>query len=190
MIISYAITKIMKSICDTFTKTRRIGTMTSYMRRNNFPRAVQIRFNRGSEMKNSKRDLKKKIKTVYRWIISKEKLFFMVFFLIHIAMIVLHIIFYTQDDKLARGVELTTLPFIVYLGMIYSFKLVRKYFESLYFCSVAFSASVESVFIIMFLVEYILNFPAENAIAPLLCMVGFLEAIREMKIIVSDPMDQ
>ena len=62
-------------------------------------------------MKNSKRDLKKKIKTVYRWIISKEKLFFMVFFLIHIAMIVLHIIFYTQDNKLARGVELATLPY-------------------------------------------------------------------------------
>ena len=106
------------------------------------------------------------------------------FAVIYVALIVLHIEFYQLDDKLTRGIEMAIVPLIVYPVYKLTFKLVRiKAPENFVIGLIAFFVFGMTYGFIMFVVEYITQFPNGLAMGIVLCMTGFLEFISEMKLL-------
>ena len=127
-----------------------------------------------------------KLKPIFSWIVKYEKIFFAVFAVIYVALIVLHIAFYQLDDKLTRGIEIIIVPLIVYPVFKLTFKLVRiKAPENFVIGLIAFFGFGMCSGFIMFVVEYITQFPNGLAMGIVLCMTGFLEFISEMKLLES-----
>ena len=126
-----------------------------------------------------------KLKSIFSWIVKYDKIFFAVFAVIYVALIVLHIAFYQfyqLDDKLTRGIEMAIVPIIVYSVYKLTFKLVRiKAPENFVIGLIAFFGFGMTYGFIMFVVEYITQFPNGLAMGIVLCMAGFLEFIYEMK---------
>lgn len=127
-----------------------------------------------------------KLKSIFSWIVKYEKIFFAVFAVIYVALIALHIAFYQLDDKLTRGIEMAIVPLIVYPVYKLTFKLVRiKAPENFVIGLIAFFGFGMTYGFIMFMVEYITQFPNGLAMGIVLCMAGFLEFISEMKLLES-----
>ena len=68
----------------------------------------------------------KNLKSIYKFIVSKEKVFFVFSAGIYLTLLVLHILFYTQADKLVKGIEMVVIPVIVYGCFKLMFESVRK----------------------------------------------------------------
>ncbi|MBQ8497918.1 MAG: hypothetical protein IJ489_10770 [Clostridia bacterium] len=124
----------------------------------------------------------KRLKILYRWLVEKEKIFLLVFSVIYTVFLVLHMAFYTQEDKLPKGIVTAIVPFIVYAGFKLMFKLIRvKVQENYVIGFIAFYGFAVTYGLIMFLCKYIQIFPDGLAMGVNLCMAGFLELISEMK---------
>ena len=135
-------------------------------------------------MKKLKSTILNKLKSLFKEIAKYEKIFFAVFAVIYVALIVLHIEFYQLDDKLTRGIEIIIVPLIVYPVFKLTFKLVRiKAPENFVIGLIAFFGFGMCSGFIMFVVEYITQFPNGLAMGIVLCMTGFLEFISEMKLL-------
>lgn len=133
-------------------------------------------------MKNRKTDLPNWLKSLYRWFIEKEKIFLSVFSIIYIVLLVLHIFFYTQEDKLSQGLVIAIVPFIVYAGFKLMFQLIRvNAYENFIIGLIAFYGFGLTYGFLMFLYEYIQTFPNGLAVGVNLCMAAFGELIAEMK---------
>ena len=138
-------------------------------------------------MKKLKPTILNKLKSLFKQIVKYEKVFFAVFAVIYVALIVLHIAFYQLDDKLTRGIELAIVPIIVYTVYKLTFKLVRiKAPENFVIGLIGFFGFGMTYGFIMFVVEYITQFPNGLAMGIVLCMSGFLEFISEMKLLGSN----
>ena len=137
-------------------------------------------------MKKLKLIILNKLKSLFKRIVKYEKIFFAVFAVIYVALIVLHIAFYQLDDKFTRGIEIAIVPFIVYPVYKLMFKLVRiKAYEDFVVGLIAFLGFGVTCGFVMFVVEYIAQFPNGLATGIVLCMAGFLEFIYEMKLLES-----
>jgi hypothetical protein len=125
----------------------------------------------------------RKLKFIFSLITKYEKIFFTVFAAIYVALIILHIAFYQFDDKLTRGIEIAIMPLIVYPLNKLMFKLVRvRAIENFVIGLIAFFGFGMTYGFIMFVVEYITQFPNGLATGIVLCMAGFSELISEMKL--------
>ncbi len=133
-------------------------------------------------MKKLKTDLIKGLKFLYRWLAEKEKIFLWVFSIMYTILLVLHISFYTQEDKLSQGIVIVIVPFIVYAGSKFIFKLIRvKAYENFVIGLIAFYGFGATYGFFSFLCEYIQKFPNGLAVGVNLCMAVFGELISEMK---------
>ena len=135
-------------------------------------------------MKKLKPIILNKLRSLFKRIAKYEKIFFAVLAAIYVTLIVLHIAFYQLDDKFTRVIEIAIVPFIVYPVYKLMFKLVRiKAPENFVVGLIAFFGFGMTYGFIMFVVEYITQFPNGLATGIVLCMAGFLELISEMKLL-------
>ena len=142
-------------------------------------------------MRKIKTDLLNRLKSLYRWFIGKEKIFFSVFSAVYFVFIVLHIFFYTQEDKLSQGIVTVIAPFIVYAGMKLIFQWIRaKAYEDFVIGFIAFHGFGFAFGFFLLLYEYVQNFPNGLAIGVNQCMAAFAELIWEMKTINLDETKQ
>ena len=130
----------------------------------------------------------KNLKSIYKFIVSKEKVFFVFSAGIYLTLLVLHILFYTQADKLVKGIEMVVIPVIVYGGFKLMFESVRKkvYEDSVTYMIAFFCFGAIYVFI-MFAYKYVTTFPNGLTSGINLPMFLFLELISEMKKTINDP---
>ena len=130
----------------------------------------------------------KNLKSIYKFIVSKEKVFFLFSAGIYLTLLVLHILFYTQADKLAKGVEMVVIPVIVYGGFKLMFQSIRKkvYEDSITYMIAFFCLGAIYCFI-TFAYKYVAMFPNGLTSGINLAIFLFLELISEMKKTINDP---
>ena len=130
----------------------------------------------------------KNLKSIYKFIVSKEKVFFVFSAGIYLTFLVLHILFYTQADKLVKGIEMVVIPVIVYGGFKLMFESVRKkVYEDSVTYMIAFFCLGAIYGFIMFVYKYVTMFPNGLTGGINLTMFLFLELISEMKKTINDP---
>ncbi len=122
------------------------------------------------------------IKSLFRWVAEKQKIFFAIFSAITLIFFVLHIAFYNQDDKLATIILIPIMPIVIYLGIKLMFKIVWKNATENFFSKlIVFFWIALSISFVTLVGEYIFLFPKVNANAPILVIWSLFEMISEMK---------
>ena len=124
----------------------------------------------------------KKFDPFFNWLIKNKKLLLIFLAVIYAVILILHIIFYSAEDKLSQCSITALAPFLGYAGFKIMFSFIKAKSTENDMNKIILFFLLGAIFIfVTYSIKYIINFPNGLSVALTLIMGCFLELISEIK---------